>query len=64
MLLLRNVPLGRLPIVTNLAEGSEEVRRLEIFLSGITIVLASIRVVMDVSLAIGDMMSVMPARVV
>jgi hypothetical protein len=63
MFLLRNVPLRRLPIVTNLVENGKEVRRPEMFISGITI-LASTGIVMDVSLAVGDVMSVLPARMI
>ena len=63
MLLLPNIPFRRLPIVTNLGEGGEEVRGSEMFISGILILVASIRIVMAVSLAVGGVMSVLSARV-
>ena len=64
MFLLPNIPFRRLPIVTNLGEGGEEVRGSEMFISGILILVASIRIVIAVSLAVGGMVSVLSARVV
>ena len=63
MLLFPNVPLRRLPTVANLVESGKEVRRSETFYLGIAILVAPICIVMGVSLAVGDVMSVLPARV-
>ena len=62
MLLLPNVPLRRLPILTNLVENGKEIRRPEVFISGITILVVSTGLVMGVFLAVGDVVSVLPAR--
>ena len=59
----RGVPFRRLPIITNLAENGKEIRRPEMLISCISVLLVSISLVVDVSLAVGDVMSVLPARV-
>lgn len=63
MFLVCDIPFRRLPIVTDLIENSKEVRGSEIFVSGITILFSSIGVVMNVSLAVGYVVSVLPTRV-
>jgi len=62
MLLLPNVPFRGLPIVTNLVENGKEVRRPEVFTPGIAILVVSTGIVMGGFLAVGGVMSVLPAR--
>jgi len=64
LLLLRNVPLRRLPVVTNLFENGKEVRRPEIFISGTTVLVGPISIVKHVPLAVGNVMSVLPAHMI
>ena len=63
MFFVPNVPFGRLPVITNLVENSKEVRGSEILISGIAALLFSIGIVVHVSLAVGYVMSMLPARV-
>ena len=62
MFLLPNVPVRGLPIVTNVIESGKEVRRPEVFTPGITGLMVSTGIVMDRFLAVGGVMSVLPAR--
>jgi len=64
MVLLRNVPLRRLPIVTNLFENGKEVRRPKIFISGIAVLVGLVSILIHVPLAVRNVMSVLPAHVI
>jgi len=62
MLLLLNVPVRGLPIVTNVVESGKEVRRPEVFTPDITILVVPTGIMMGRFLAVGSVMSVLPAR--
>jgi len=64
VLLLPNAPIRRLPIVVNLAESGKEIRRPEVSLPGITILVVSTGIVIGVFLAVGGVMSVLPAQMI
>lgn len=64
MLLPRDVPFRRLPVITNLVENSKQVRGPEVFIFCITILLTLVGIVINMSLAVGYVVSVLPGRVI
>ena len=61
MLLLPKISVGGSPIVTSLVEDGKEVRRSEVFTPRITIQVVSTGIVLGGFLAVGGVMSVLPA---
>lgn len=58
-----NITLRRLPIVTCLVEYCKEVRRSEIFVSDVTVLVVPTTIVVNVPLTLGNVVPVLPARV-